>query len=243
MELVVVAVGVLLALWAQQWVESREQRKADAMAIEAMRINLLRNIGHLAVWRSLDACHREQLVYLHGRLVNSGRAWSGIDRRALYLTADRDRVFGGFYTLASNRPTSVAWDNALAAGVVDRMDPRLRGAYGRAFAVFDGLRQSMDAIADARQDIEALAFPGALSDADRFAALNSLTKMDGGREYIARERHFVEFTLTARERAMFEDAMKRWVKMLDEGGVLRPCFQGVRLPDIFDLENLTELEG
>ena len=232
-ELAVVVVGVLLALWAAEWVGARNLRKSDALAIETMRMELAGNIGSIAAWRSLDVCHKAQLAYLRDRLVASDGDWAGVDRRSAYENADPRRIFGGFYILPTGMTEQGAWEAALAAGVVDRMDPKERGAIGRAYGNFSRYRAQMEKVVAARAEIGALAFPGKLSDSDRYAALNSLIQMDGGREYISRDRHFIEYDLTREERRAIETGMEDWSELMKGPGTLRPCFTGTTMPDIF----------
>lgn len=234
MELVVVVVGVLIALWAAEWVSNRNQHRSDALAIETIRAELAGNIGIIASWRSLDACHATQLAYLRDRLVSSDGNWEGVDRRAAYQDADSRRVFGGFYILPTGMPEQKAWEAALAAGVVDRMDAMERTAFGRAYGAFSRFRSSMEKVAAARTAIGALAFPGRLSDTDRYAALNSLIEMDGGREYISRDRHFIDYDLTERERKLIEAGIKGWDDLMKGPGTLKPCYTGAVMPDIFN---------
>ena len=82
-ELAVVVVGVLLALWAAEWANDRGEKRKDAQAIEALRTELVDNLTSIGLWQAMDQCQSDQIVYLRDLLANEGREWPGIDRELL----------------------------------------------------------------------------------------------------------------------------------------------------------------
>lgn len=226
-----VVVGVLLALWAQEWVSDRGQHKADALAEAAVRAELLDNIGNLAAWQSMDNCYTEQLIYLRDRLLASDGNWPGVDRRAIYEQSNEGRIFPGFYTLWSNSLEDKAWQSAIRSGAADRMGEDRRAGYASLYSQFRRYGAQMDRAVEARQQIGALLFPGRISDDRRMDMLNQLSALDSSREYMARDRSPSSFRLTADERAEITKSLGTRKAQLETLGTVRACYKEPRIPE------------
>lgn len=136
MEFVVVVVGVLIALWLQQWMEQRRERSAMLAAESAIRDEVTAALMSL-IWReAISQCHHDRVELLQSRLLGGGSQWTGISE--LTLTRDLGKVRGTVAPSVYQRPvdtfTSSAWTSALATGALAPMD---RERFGRIVAIYD----------------------------------------------------------------------------------------------------------
>jgi hypothetical protein len=75
MELIVVVVGVLLALWAQAWFEHRRDAEVHRETIAEMDALLGRVLAQTAARVSADACTRQRIAELDAALRASAGQW------------------------------------------------------------------------------------------------------------------------------------------------------------------------
>ena len=78
MELIVVVVGVLLALWAQAWFEHRRDAEVHHETIEEMDALLGRALVQTAARVAADACTRQRIGELDEALRASAGEWRGM---------------------------------------------------------------------------------------------------------------------------------------------------------------------
>jgi len=217
-------VGVLLALWAQEWVEGQREKRDDKLALAAVRAETLDNLRSIAQWTALGECHRDEIAYIRDQLLRSRGEWPGINRRAAYFRAYNNRLIPGFYTIWTQRPKDLAWQAAIRSGTVDRMPEQDRDRAATAYSDFMEMAHMMDDARAARSQLSGLVYSGQLSSGDRTRAFNQLAELDNGREYLGRYRDYTNFDLTKAEAALLE----KWFKEDRDGmaslGELRPCY-------------------
>jgi hypothetical protein len=118
-ELVIVTVGVLIALAAQQWVNDRAQRNQMKVSMNAVNEELAEHYGYAVEYRVVYPCLRAQMDRLRDRVLNSGAT---LDPMPLY----QDETFHYVIREPSKNYPSDAWQAAVADGTTQRLDPALR---------------------------------------------------------------------------------------------------------------------
>ena len=186
-EYVIIVVGVLTALAAEQgveWLHWRHQAEVTEARLEAeMRTNLLNAYGQLINQR----CYNDRLAALAEPLRGRG-LWRGaaIRRtpaaaaeilppyiRAGILTSAVPPVYmslGGVWPDGS-------WTAALASGVTLHMDQARTDRYARLYRTFATMRDVQTAEAETAAKLSQLAFDCDLSDADRTHFLEAVGQL------------------------------------------------------------------
>ena len=230
MELVVVVAGVLLALWAAEWAQDREQRKSDAEAIAAMRAEVRYNLLVLSIWRAHSACYGEQLAYIGDLLDRSGSQWPGIRRNAVLKDRAFDPLLPDIYTTFGGVIQLDAWNAAVQTGAINRLDPGEQGTLTSsaitALSYFDRMQRVMEA----RDQLRGLAYAGTLTDADRFAARNNLAILASSRAWLDRDFDYGVIGLDETEIALLEGQIEEWNDRLSAFGKARDRWEGIKMP-------------
>lgn len=127
-ELVIVTLGVLIALAAQQWANNRSQRNQMDVDMKAVREELAVHYGYAVEYRVVYPCLRAQMDQLRDRVLSSGATLNPV---RLYRDEDFSFVIREPDKLYSND----AWQAAIDDGTTQRISPRMRrilaGHYGQ----------------------------------------------------------------------------------------------------------------
>lgn len=127
-ELVIVTLGVLIALAAQQWANNRSQRNQMDVSMKAVREELAVHYGYAVEYRVVYPCMRAQMDQLRDRVLSSGATLNPV---RLYRDEDFSFVIREPDKLYSND----AWQAAIDDGTTQRISPRMRrilaGHYGQ----------------------------------------------------------------------------------------------------------------
>ena len=236
-ELAVVVVGVLLALWAAEWANDRGEKRKDAQAIEALRTELVDNLTSIGLWQAMDQCQSDQIVYLRDLLANEGREWPGIDRELLTTDIPDGQTFASIYTLWSGRPTFLAWEAAADSGAFSRLDPDERRRLQDAFVLMHNIEEDMVMVDTARRNLGGLVMPQILEPGDRSGYYSDLIRLDGARRFLNREWEKLDFGLTDGERVRLIEQLKASESLLRTNlGKVRPCLAAARPPKGIELK-------
>ena len=137
MEFVVVVAGVLLALWLQEWVQSRQSLQNMGAAEDAIHDEVRASLTSL-IWReAVSKCHRDRAELLKSKLLSGAEQWPGITENVLLAPQSACKmgtVVPGIYQRPNDTFTTSAWDSALATGALMRMDRR---RFSRLVALYD----------------------------------------------------------------------------------------------------------
>jgi hypothetical protein len=176
-ELVIVVVGVLLALLAQQWVSERDDRAKVRQSLDAIRSEVGRHYAWSVEWRATEPCLLAQIDSLEQRVLKSGNE---LDPAPVYSEAN------GHYVLRmpSKEYVASAWQAAQADGVSADFDPRLRtelsSHYEQARLLADhGERNGVD-----YRRLLVLSEPIPLDPSTRFSILQTLAELRGRVEFV-----------------------------------------------------------
>lgn len=118
-ELVIVTLGVLIALGAQQWANDRTQRNQMDVSMNAVREELAEHYGYAVEYRVVYPCLRAQMDRLRDRVLNSGAT---LDPLPLH----QDETFRYVIREPSKNYPSDAWQGAIADGTTQRLEPAIR---------------------------------------------------------------------------------------------------------------------
>ena len=180
MDLVVVVVGVLIALWLQEWAQRRQELKNMHAAEEAIHDEVTEALMSL-IWReAISRCHRERAELLKSRLLNGGSQWAGLHENAIVL--EMGRIPGSVAPSVYQRPvdtfTNSAWTSALATGALAPMDHKRFARLITLYDQIDLLRRTRDIEDDAASRLSPLGNPLVLTPDLRAQMLRGLYDID-----------------------------------------------------------------
>ncbi len=136
MEFAIVVVGVLVALWLQEWAERRRELGAMRAAEQAIHDEVDETLMSL-IWReAISRCHRDRAELLQSRLLSGGSQWAGLKENT--ITSSLGTAPGSVSPSVYQRPvdtfTNSAWTSALATGALGPMD---RKRFGNLVTLYD----------------------------------------------------------------------------------------------------------
>jgi hypothetical protein len=127
-ELVIVTLGVLIALAAQNWAEQRTWRAKAVKAKAALKQELASHYFWSLEWRLVQPCILAQIDRLQQRVILSG---SHLDPAPVYS----ERDFAGYVLrLPSKDYQSSVWSATISDGVSSHLEPEVRQELGAHYA-------------------------------------------------------------------------------------------------------------
>ena len=238
MEFVVVVAGVLLALWLQEWVQSRQSVQNMQAAEDAIHDEVRASLTSL-IWReAISRCHRDRAELLKSKLLSGEEQWPGITENVLLAPQSAWKtgtVVPGIYQRPNDTFTTSAWDSALATGALMGMDRR---RFSRLVALYDQIRFLSDMRLredEAATKLAPLVFPIKLTPEVKAEMLQALYNLDRTRFMFA----FVgpsDFARSMRELGWNDKSqVDQWIRddaaeTRRRGVVWRPCVAPPRNP-------------
>jgi hypothetical protein len=193
-EYVIIVVGVLTALAAEQaveWLHWREKvTQAEAAMLPEIRLNLLSSYERLA----LAPCQRQRLENLRDGLLRPGPAWkaapvlqaqsadpakSDLAMWAHGSIAAGGSAMAGVYRTPIRPWSEGAWSSAVASGVFDHMPRDRATAYSRLYRTFAWMREEQQDEGTAKARLAALAYDRTLTEAEKTEFLNTVGALNG----------------------------------------------------------------
>lgn len=195
MEFVVVVVGVLIALWLQEWAERRQQRQNLQAAEDAIHDEVTETLMSL-IWRqAISRCHRERAELLQSQLLKSGPQWPGLHGNA--LVSEMGTLPGTVAPSVYQRPvdtfTNSAWTSALATGALAPMD---RDRFAQLIVLYDQIelmRRTREIEDDGAAKLSPLGYPLLLTPELRAEMLRGVYDIDRTRFVFSFQGSPVEF--------------------------------------------------
>jgi len=176
-ELAIVTLGVLLALAAQQLMESRTLRaKVEASKI-AIREELALHYALAVEFRTVHPCMKAQLSRLRNRVLSSG---SVLDPVPIYSEAPFQYVV----RMPSKTYRTGAWDATVNDGLVQRLDPDLRQLLGAHYSQIVLIRNLSEANSLAELGFAALTQRLTLDPAVKFGIVKEVAQVGGQLDYL-----------------------------------------------------------
>lgn len=172
-ELAIVAIGVIIALGAQQWAEDFSWRDKTRLATAAIGAEVGDHYANAVEWRVVQPCLQEQLVRLQQRLANSG---SKLDPAPIY----QEEGIGSYVLRLPSRPfNDAAWQAAIADGVTTHLPPEVRKTLGEQYAQVAALDILSDRNDHDVQRIFSLSRPIELDASVKFELMQALDELHG----------------------------------------------------------------
>ena len=233
MELVVVVVGVLLALWAQEWVSERSDRKRLAIVERDLANELRGNLATMMINDSMAQCYLDKVEAVRAAMLASRDQWAGIEGNAVYTDYEFANREPNFMTMSLSRIRDDAWRYANDEGLVAYMDPKRREAYDEAYYFMDVFDAKIEDVRSARERLSGLIYAGDLSPEVRLAALGDLRQIAVA---VAVQRRWLPETVDAlRELGIpsggnLEREVAEWLPTLAESGTVAPCVRMAAIP-------------
>lgn len=172
-ELLVVALGVLLALWVQQWADDRSWQAKASRATEALRAETAGAYASSLQWRVVAPCVLAQINRLQERVVTSG---DRLDPAPVYSEP-------GFEFFVIRMPSreyyQVVWRATISDGVNAHLESNMRRELDAAYTGMSLLVELNTQNNAATQRLLALSRPLPLDPAVRFSLLQELDELRG----------------------------------------------------------------
>lgn len=175
-EVGIIVIGVLIALSAEQFVESlhwqNEVRAADKRISDDVRADLTNASERFAI----DPCLRPRLAEIRDQLLKTDPSWS-----ASTAHFSKDLYSPGFpnvYRTPARGWEKASWLTALNGEVLGHFAPARAEQFAEIFDVIELMEQTQAEEAAAAADLGDLAFPGQMSAAERRANLKVVAKLD-----------------------------------------------------------------
>lgn len=173
MKLLVVALGVFAALWAQQWAEGRLWREKTRAATDAIRVEIADQYESVVEWRTVEPCILAQIDGLQARVLAS-------DARLTPAPLFRDRSLPPYVLRLPDRSyDDGAWQRAAADGVASRLDPAVRRQLDQVYAVVRLLNDMTAQNRSSAQRLLSLSRPLPLDAGVRIALIKELDELNG----------------------------------------------------------------
>jgi hypothetical protein len=196
-EYLIIVIGVLTALAAEQGVEWLHWRHEVRATEESLLPEVQRNLLDLSERVVVRPCLAQRIVELRDALLQSDGRWRA-NRNG--LTTQTDSIAGkpnpsladvaANITSLSGQPMpwvygaplrpwqDTVFQSALVAGVFNHMPPERAAAYAHLYRGIAEMRERQASERPASGRLSALAFDGPLSPAERAAYLNELGQLD-----------------------------------------------------------------
>lgn len=172
-ELVIVTLGVLIALFVQQWAEARSWRAKASSATAPIRTELGEHYAHAVEWRVVHPCMIAQIERLQQRLANSGAT---LDPAPVY----RESALGSYILRLPRRQfIDSAWHAAIGDGVSPHFKPDLRKGLSEHYNQAASLVILTEINARDNQRLFTLSRRMALDPATRFGLMQDLDELRG----------------------------------------------------------------
>ena len=174
-EMGVIAVGVLIALGAQQLVERREWNQRAASAEAALKDEL----GNAAMMsherRIIQPCLRGKIRELADKLILNEGKWSASPMK---VTSAQYAVIPPAYRAPSRPFPTDAWNSAMADGTVNHLRADRVQEYSALYNLVADLRQLQEEEQKAGASLTPLSFDGQLDDRSRAEMIARLAEVD-----------------------------------------------------------------
>ncbi len=199
MELAIVVVGVLLALWAQAWFEGRKEASIHRETIEQMDELFRRALVQAAARVSSSDCSRLRIAALDDALRSSNGQWQAMPIRNL-----PDRLLIGHYPpvylVDSDVLPLYIFDTARQNGTMAALAPADRRFYEQVERELNWLNDVWQRSTDPGMRLSLLGVDGPLSESARDEMRQTLAWLDGeNRVTVLRARSLAQL---ARERGV-----------------------------------------
>ena len=179
-ELMIVTLGVLIALAAQQWAEERGWSRKVSSDREALRDELGEHYGYAVEYRVVYPCLQDQVARLRDRVRSSAIM---LDPAPIYHEVDATKDDYVLRMPTKYYPTD-AWQEALNDGVVQRLDPAVRRQFAGHYVSLANLAAMNELNGEAERQLMVLAQPLRLDPSVQYSIIGELTRLSGRLQWL-----------------------------------------------------------
>ena len=176
-ELVIVTLGVIIALAAQQWAEGRSRGDKVAASKAALRAELAEHYNYAVEFRVVYPCLQAQIGALRNRVLSSSAT---LDVAPVYTEPGDDFVLR---MPAKIYPTD-AWEAALDEGSVQRFEPDFRRQLAGHYAQLANVGTMNSASNESEAGFMALTHSMPLDSSSRYAIVREIEQLSGRLQYL-----------------------------------------------------------
>ena len=177
-EVGVIVLGVLIALGAQQAVDTIQWRKEVRLTEDALTIEIADSVLHASERQMVNRCLSDRLAHLIGKVSSNQGPWRG-DPLALRRTASGVRTTTPAAYRTPNRPwNDDVWIATQNGGVFTHMPRERVAAFAKVYARMEGLRKVNEFEHQVFPELLYLSFDTRLDAAARQRALATLGRLD-----------------------------------------------------------------
>jgi hypothetical protein len=175
MELFVVVLGVLLALWAQEMVQARNQIKQHRQVMEYFHREILVAQAFAAHGVMIETCLADQFKTLRDLLERDEPVWPGL---AFPASTVLGHWMAGPIMFPTYRYSTTSYDRAREAGALEVYPDKKESAYEDIQYVFGALAEASRGMSEAQSALRPLATRRSIDASTRTEMLQHLARFD-----------------------------------------------------------------
>ena len=177
-EVAIVVLGVVIALAAQQAVETARWREEVRRTEEALTAEIAESVVHASERQMIGPCLRDRLNHLIGKVSSNSGPWRG-DPMPLYrLSATTVRSAPASYRTPNRKWNDNVWESAQSGEVFGHMPRERLMAFSRVYTIMEGLRKDNEIEHQIFPQLLYLSFDTQLDAPARQQALAALGRLD-----------------------------------------------------------------
>ena len=175
-EVGIIVIGVLIALGAQQLVESWQWRSDVRDTDQRLREEMAYDLSNAYERFAIDPCLRPRLAQLRDQLLVGGSNWPG--SRATFAKDIYNSGFPSVYRTPNRPLLSASCKTAQTGEVFGHLITKRVQQFTGLYDEVDNLKQSQTEEVEAASTLGDLAFPGPISPAERRENLKTVARLD-----------------------------------------------------------------
>jgi hypothetical protein len=225
-EYLIIVVGVLTALGAEQTVEWLHWRHEAARAEKELAAGLQPDLLNAVTWIAQKPCFHAWTAPLAEGLQTPGAAWTG---RPLHMAQDDpDRATSRVFASPGFIWSHAAWENASTSGVLSHMPEGRVEKYAEVYRLVDLARERVSQALDIEDDLAPLAQDRLLTEPEKAAFQQRLSHLDR----VLRGEIGISRMILQDAHALGGDPPQSAVRERLDGGrrAVGACFADVKLP-------------
>lgn len=176
-ELAIVVLGVVIALGAQQAVETLRWRDEVRLIEEALTIEIAESIVHASERQMVGRCLSDRLTYLIGKVSANEGPWDG-SPMPVQQTVLAVKSVPAAYRTPNRKWNDDVWQSAQNGDVFNHMRRERLAGFSKIYAIMEGLRKDNEFEHQIFPQLLYLSFDTQLDAAARQQALATLGRLD-----------------------------------------------------------------
>lgn len=176
-ETAIVVLGVVIALGAQQAVETLRWRDEVRRTEKALTIEIAESIVHASERQIISRCLSDRLTFLIGKVSSNKGPWKG-DPMPLQQRSFAVKSAPAAYRTPNRKWNDNVWEAAQNSGVFNHMPRERVAAFSKIYAIMEGLRKDNEVEHQVFPQLLYLSFDTQLDAAARQQALAALGRLD-----------------------------------------------------------------